>query len=66
MLAHRLQVLLFGVADVTSDFLVHSKNQFLRKGHGSDPVWALKSKHIDVWKVEEYIELSLAITAISV
>lgn len=37
-LAHRLQVLLFGMADVTQDFSVQSKHQLLRKGHRPDCV----------------------------
>ena len=43
LITHSLQVLLFGLADVTADFLIQSKHHLLRKGHGSDCVWALQS-----------------------
>lgn len=48
ILAHRFQVLLFGLADVSLDFLIHSKDHLLRKRHWSDCVWALKITDIHV------------------
>lgn len=35
-IAHRLDVLLFGMTDIANDFFIHSEHQLLGEGHGSD------------------------------
>lgn len=35
-IAHRLNVLLFGMADIANDFFIHSEHQLLGEGHQSD------------------------------
>lgn len=55
--AHRLQILLFGMMNVTVGFFIQSKQQLLREGDLPDHVWALTSKQTSrSWRMSSYVQ----------